>query len=182
MNNNLITKGKPKQGGKYGNRIEVEPAYSPLKCSKRESKKVCQFPFILNDEVKWDCVEDSKKKAQVCNVKESNEIQEFQDLTEFRECGECSPSVVNGVDHYQGFALYNHVGKNSYSKVDSKDECQILCDLTNGCNFFNFNSAQRTCHLKYGVGQKITLSGIPFGSRTKEGSLKNILQKTLLYF
>ena len=173
--NNLIIKGKAKQGGKYGNHIEVEPAYSPLKCSKRESEKVCQFPFILNGEVKWDCVKDRKKGAQVCNVRESKDIQEFQDLTQFRECGQCSPSVSNGVNHYQGFRLANHADKGDYSKVDSKGECQTLCDLTKGCNFFNFNSAQRTCHLKYGVGKKITLSGIPFGSRTKKGCSKDIL-------
>ena len=105
----MINKGKEKQGRKYVERFEVEPAYSPLKCSKRESEKVCQFPFILNNEVKWDCVKDPRKGVQVCNVRESKEIQEFQDLTEFRECGECSPSVSNGVDHYAKFCIHGVV-------------------------------------------------------------------------
>ena len=175
MNNNLITKGKPKQGGKYGNRIEVEPAYSPLKCSKRESEKVCQFPFILNGEIKWDCVKDPKKRADVCNVKESKEIQRFQDLSKFQECGECSlsGSVDYGLHHFQGFPLLNHAGVHFYSRLGSKDDCQTLCDLSRGCNFFNYDFTLAKCHLKYGVGVKVYAVGTYFGSRSKKGCLKD---------
>ena len=163
----MIYKGKARQGNKFG--VEVEPAYSPLKCSKRESEKVCQFPFILNGEVKWDCVKDPKKGAQVCNVKESTEVQKFQDLTQFHECGECSPSVKNGVNHFKGFPLFNHIGSNRYSRVESKEECQTLCDLAKGCNFFNFDFALRRCHLKYGVGVKVAALHKYFGSKSKQG-------------
>ena len=136
-----ILKGKERY---YNNGVEVEPAYSPLKCSKDDNTKVCQFPFVLNGVVKWDCVEATQengwdRKAQVCNVKSSGQIQKFQDLSGFVECGECSSSVQDGLFKYQGFGLANLGGNNLYSRVNSKEDCQTLCDLEEGCNFFNYN-------------------------------------------
>ena len=167
----LIFKGKERYNN---NGVEVKPAYSPLKCSKDDNRKVCQFPFVLNNEVKWDCV-DSRvedgwtRQTKVCNVRLSGTIQQFQDLNGFKECGECSAYVQSGSVHFKGFGLANHGGKNSYARVDSKEDCQALCDLAEGCNFFNFEQNQRKCHLKYGVGEKAPGFGTQFGSKTPQG-------------
>ena len=176
----IFFKGKAKYN-KDG--IDVVPTNSPLnfrlRCSTDDSRKVCQFPFVLNNEVKWDCVEATAedgwiRPAQVCNVKPSGEIQHFQDLSSFHECGECSPSVLGGLFHFQGFALSNHRGTDYYSRIDSKEECQTLCDLTKGCNFFNYDRTRRKCSLKYGVGQQVYEVGTYFGSKTYQGCSKMI--------
>ena len=163
---------------KYNNNgIEVEPAYSPLKCSKDDNRKVCQFPFELNGEVKWDCIEATPddgwtRKTKVCNVWSSGKIQKFRDLSGFEECGECSSSVRDGSVQFQGFGLTNLGGTNLYSRVDSKEECQRLCDLAEGCNFFNYELAN--CYLKYGVGVQASGHGRSFGSKTVQGCSKMI--------
>ena len=161
---------------------EFEPAYSPLKCSKDDNTKVCQFPFVLNGVVKWDCVEATQengwdRKAQVCNVKSSGKIQKFRDLREFEECGECSSSVRDGSVQFVGFGLANHGATNLYTRVYSKEDCQTLCDLAKGCNFFNYELAQGNCYLKYGVGSQMPGDGTSFGSKTVQGC-----NKTIYYF
>ena len=168
------------------NGVEIEPAYSPLKCSKDDNSKVCQFPFVLNGVVKWDCVEATAedgwtRKAKVCNVNPSRKIQKFQDLREFSECGECSSSIRNGSVHFQGFGLANHRGTNSYARVETKEECQALCDKAMGCNFFNYNLAKKMCYLKYGVGGKVNFFGIYFGSKTVQGCFQKISETTSLF-
>ena len=171
-----ILKGRERY---INNGVEVEPAYSPLKCSKDDNRKVCQFPFVHNGEVKWDCVEAkaedgwTRRPAKVCNVKPSKIIQEFRDLSGFEECGECSPSVKNGVNHFQGFPLLNHAGVHFYSRLDSKDDCQTLCDLSRGCNFFNYDFTFKKCYLKYGVGIKVSSVGVYFGSKTVKGCFQD---------
>ena len=153
---------------------DIVPSFSPLRCSTDDRRKVCQFPFILNGVVHWDCVEATAedgwtRRAQVCNVKPSGRIQQFGDLREFQECGECSSSVQDGSVQFEGFGLANHRGTNHYSRVESIEECQQLCDLANGCNFFNYDRAQRKCSLKYGVGAKVPANSIYFGSKTVQG-------------
>jgi len=100
----------PKGKGSYTNNgIDVRPAYSPLKCSTEHPDQVCQFPFLLNGEVKWDCVEATAadgwtRPAKVCNVEQSMQMQKFQDLSRFVECGECASSVQeDGLVYFQGF-------------------------------------------------------------------------------
>ena len=63
--------------------ITIKPSYSPLKCSKRNKSKVCQFPFVFKGEIKWDCIEGGKAKVPMCNVKPFGAIQTFQDTTDF---------------------------------------------------------------------------------------------------
>ena len=153
----------------------MKPVFSPLRCSTddRSRTKVCQFPFKFNGVIKWDCVEAGTKdgwsrRAQVCNVKESKNIQEFDNLRGFHECGRCSSSIKNGQSYFEGFPLANSGDSNTYSRIGSKEECQTLCDLAQGCNFFIFNNDQR-CFLKFGIGQKIRTPGIYFGTRSREG-------------
>ena len=124
--------------------------------------------------MKWDCVEVGAENswnetAQVCNVKEFKEIQEFEDLSEFKECGECSPSVKDGSFHFERFQLANH---GNYSRVDSKEDCQTLCDLAEGCNFFVYEQTHVKCFLKYGVGKKVSRVETYFDSRSNPGGLE----------
>ena len=53
-----------------------------------------------------------------------------------------------------GFKLKNKNNKNIYKDVTSKKDCQQICQVAKGCNFFNFDLSAKTCHLKYGVGKK----------------------------
>ena len=55
--------------------------------------------------------------------------------------------------HYAGFLLNNNKGENDYEDV-TVEECQILCQKTHGCMFFNYNNKSKTCWLKWGVGIK----------------------------
>ena len=103
-------------------------------------------------------------------------------MREFQECGECSASVQEGSVHFIGFELANHAGYNSYSRVDSKEECQTLCDLVEGCNFFNYHQAQKKCLLKYGVGEKLIGDGTEFGSKTVQGCQQNDIKNNIIVF
>jgi len=157
----------PKSKASYdSNGITLKPSYSPLKCSKREKSKVCQFPIVFKGEVKWDCIEETA--GSVCNVKPSSGLQVFQDARKFHECGECSSDVNSGFSHYNGFRLLNHGGKNYYKGLDTKDDCQVLCDLAGGCNFFNYNTESKSCFLKFGVGQRKNGPGIVFGKKVQQ--------------
>ena len=148
------------------NGITIKPSYSPLKCSKRDKSKVCQFPIVFKGEVKWDCIEE--RAGPICNVKPSSGLQVFQDARGFHECGECSSDVNSGFSHYNGFRLLNHGGKNYYKGLDTKDDCQVLCDLAGGCNFFNYNTESKSCFLKFGVGQRKNGPGIVFGKKVQQ--------------
>ena len=160
--------------------VNVQPANAPLKCSTDRkaatiyNNTVCQFPFKLNGVIKWDCVEAGAKdgwiqKTQVCNVKESTEVQEFDSVKEFHECGSCSSSVTSGQFHFEGFPLANEGGSNTYSRIDSKEECQELCDLVQGCNFFVYKNNEQKCFLKFGVGKKVWVPVIYFGASPTKG-------------
>ena len=109
----------------------------------------------------------------MCNVKPFGAIQTFQDTTDFHECGECSPKVHSGSFHFIGFPLLNHGDINLYKEVETKDDCQVLCNLANGCNFFNYNSdpisEYKGCYLKFGVGKKLNHPDIYFGEKKKRG-------------
>ena len=70
--------------------------------------------------------------------------------------------------HYDGFHLYNQAGLSCYQYL-SLDECQLLCQITDQCLYFNANSQQHCC-LKYGVGEKGSAQvGRYFGNKYSSG-------------
>ena len=79
--------------------------------------------------------------------------------------------------NYQGFPLNNYGGKNFYQEV-SVEECQYLCEITDQCQYFNYNidenSFSNTCFLKYGVGRKEDFNGL-FGHKYSPGNKLIIL-------
>ena len=152
------------------NGVELKPSFSPLKCSKRDKTKVCQLPFVFKGKTKWDCVKGTQ--GPVCNVNDSEQIQTFEDTNDFQECGKCSPNVLSGSSYYKGFDLKNNGGESAYRGADSKDECQILCDLTIGCNFFNYDTKLKWCFLKYGVGQEQAKTRRYFGQKSCQGDFE----------
>ena len=105
----------------------------------------------------------------MCNVKTFGAIQTFQDKRDFHECGECSPKVHSGSFHFIGFPLLNYGDINLYKEVETKDDCQVLCDLAKGCNVFNYNAGFKNCHLKYGAGHRSNQSGTVFGKKGQQG-------------
>ena len=152
-------------------RIPGAPGFSPLKCSESDGH-ICQFPFILKGVVHWDCVQGREEKGwtrleKVCNVKESSTIQEFGNERSFHKCTECPSSALS--DHYLGFNLTNPGGSSRYGALDSREDCQSLCNLANGCNFFTFEEDLGDCYLKYGVGEKKSKSNTYFGHKKPQG-------------
>ena len=149
------------------------PSYSPLKCSKKDGR-VCQFPYLLRGKVMWDCVNARNSRGfwvDACNVKESSTIQSFQDPGTFHECGKCSSTILDDGNHYGGFGLANNNNHNYYGDIHTKEECQILCDITPGCNFFNYNRQQLLCYLKYGLGEKKNKMDVTMGYKSCRGML-----------
>jgi len=154
-------------------RIPGAPGFSPLKCSESDGH-ICQFPFILKGVVHWDCVQGREEKGwtrseKVCNVKESSTIQEFGNERFFHECTECPSSALS--DNYLGFNLTNPGGSSRYGTLDSREDCQSLCNLANGCNFFTFEEDLGDCYLKYGVGEKKSKSNTYFGHKKPQGGI-----------
>ena len=52
---------------------------------------------------------------------------------------------------YDQFELRNNRGENSYKKLTLED-CQLLCQKTHGCIFFNHDERSKICWLKWGLG------------------------------
>ena len=136
--------------------------------------------------VHWDCVQGREEQGwtrseQVCNVEESSAIQEFGSERHFHECTECPPSTLS--HHYVGFNLTNPGGSSRYRKLDSRKDCQALCDLANGCNFFTFEEELGDCYLKYGVGEKKSKSKTFFGRKKSlgGGNRKARMLKTYIF-
>ena len=100
-------------------------------------------------------------------MKESATIQEFGNERFFHECTEC-PSSTTVSHHYLGFNLTNHGGSSRYGALDDREDCQRLCDLADGCNFFTFDKESGDCYLKYGVGEKLEEKKTYFGRKSPQ--------------
>ena len=144
---------------------------SILQC-ERNTDRVCRFPFRLAGETKWQCV--AKGGVPVCPVEnptENNQMLEYPDTSssDFRPCGRCPDCIMDGVE-YNGHGLTNRQDMNTYSGLE-KEECQQLCNITSGCNFFNYHTDQKNCFLKFGVGRIKTggSSLAAFGPKTCPG-------------
>ena len=72
-------------------------------------------------------------------------------------------------NHYTGFPLSNYNDKNFYKEIFSVEECQILCDITFGCNFFIYDRQQTACFLKYGLGTREKKIDVKFGFKSCQG-------------
>ena len=59
--------------------------------------------------------------------------------------------------NYWGLTLPNAYSKNIYKKVENY-ECQYLCQITEGCYYYNYKSVQKECVLKYGMWNKQLLT------------------------
>ena len=130
----------PKVKSLQGSAAGLVPKPAPLKCSP--SGELCQFPFRLHGELHWDCVgtNDSRK---VCSVRaDSREMQDFTDLSSFVPCGDCSECSQSGFPYY-GFNLENNAGGDSYKPLESDNECQLLCQLTDNCNFYDYDNSTK---------------------------------------
>ena len=82
-------------------------------------------------------------------------IPDFDSLDSFVPCLQCDNCAHFGEEH-NGLPLTNHGNMNSYEGVSSTYECQTLCKLAAGCNFFVFNSKEDNCALLYGIGWSLT--------------------------
>jgi hypothetical protein len=139
----------------------ITPAPAAYKCSN-STNKVCRFPFKLHGNLHWDCVE--RDGTPVCNTKDSRDLQSFESTATFQPCAECASCLQEGTG-YSGFYLFNTAGRNFYRGVISSEECQSLCQLVTGCNFFHYHKGLKGCYLHYGVGGEDTSSDHSFGPK-----------------
>ena len=138
---------------------------SPLRCGGDGGGQVCKFPFKLDGEVTWGCVLGNKtnkateREAMVCNTDQAGSL-DLQEIvnkpdSSLQVCEECDRCTFSGVK-YEGFGLKRHEGNNVYTWINTVEECQLLCQITEGCNFFNTDLGTGKCWLKHGVGVKKT--------------------------
>ena len=126
---------------------------SPLQCSRQGD--ICQFPVKVAGVLHWNCLD--RRGVRVCNTRDPqgvDNIQSFDNLDSFLLCEKCRFECINSGTGYNSFKLKNKNNKNIYKDVTSKKDCQQICQVAKGCNFFNFDLSAKTCHLKYGVGKK----------------------------
>jgi hypothetical protein len=103
----------------------------------------------------------------VCNTRDSWDhpnLESFDSTATFQPCTDCASCLQNGTG-YSGFSLGNTIGSSKYYGVTSSEECQALCGLVTGCNFFTYHKRGKKCGLSYGVGEKITGSDYSFGPK-----------------
>ena len=71
---------------------------------------------------------------------------------------------------YKGFPLLNKMDQDYYI-LKALDDCQVLCRLTKHCHYFNYDSENNYCHLKFGLGEKIIKgNGVFFGYKYGTGT------------
>ena len=162
----------------------MKPRGSLLQC-ERGSNKVCRFPYKLAGATTWRCVErDGNPVCPVANPTENNRMMEYADTTsqDFKPCGMCQAGCMMATE-FNGLALTNHGGMNTYKGV-TKDECQKLCGVVEGCNFFNYHTNSSKCFLKFGVGRikrgASTNFNEVFGPKTCPGEAMGNLAITVL--
>ena len=149
------------------------PGSSTLRCSN-SSGRLCQFPVVVGGRSAWACLEG--REGPVCSVEASDTITTFTSTESFQPCGECgwrggSACIQQGLQ-LGGFTLRNHRDAGDYWGLTVKEECQQLCQLAQGCNFFNFviYPTRTKCSLKYGVGKAVSADGNHyFGPRVCPG-------------
>ena len=158
------------------------PTSYSFQCSAKTGDR-CQFPFGLKGEdgVQWSCVGEEGQCSPGSNDATSSwttdkKLRIFKSQSNFHNCVDCNLSEIQlpcfffGVI-YIGFSLNTYTGNNfSHSLhlqshndnlgVENWEECQLLCQLVDGCNFFNYGGGafdqKQHCYLKYGLGRKTT--------------------------
>ena len=142
---------------------------SHLQCSSQGD--VCQFPVNVSGVLHWKC--QDRNGVKVCNTKppqSGSDIQIFNNTDSFEPCEKCNPECIRS-QHYGGFPLKNSNEKNDYKEIESESDCQQLCQATDGCNFFNYDSFDKACWLKYGIGKrKLVSSATSFGPKFCPGN------------
>ena len=131
----------------------LRPRSSVLQC-ERNTSNVCRFPYTLAGMVVWTCVErDGESVCPVANPAENNLMMHYPDTssTDFRPCGMCPNCTMTNMA-FHGHGLTNHQGWNTYSGLDVV-ECEKLCGVTKGCNYYNHHTDKKKCFLKFGVGR-----------------------------
>ena len=81
-------------------------------------------------------------------------------------------SQLNG-HQFIGYALDNFAGRTMYKKVENY-ECQYLCQITEGCYYYNYEDATKECWLKYGMGYHQASNGFNFGHKNSLNVTANV--------
>ena len=138
---------------KLEDNTDVKPRGSLLQCESG-SNNVCRFPYKLAGVTIWRCVErDGTPVCPIADPTENNRMMEYADTRskDFKPCGMCQAGCMMDKE-FNGLGLTNHAKLNTYQGL-TVDECQKLCGVADGCNFFNYHTNSRKCFLKFGVGR-----------------------------
>jgi hypothetical protein len=157
---------KQQESEDWSGGLAPAPATAPYKCSN-STNDVCRFPFKLHGDLHWDCVE--RDGTPVCNSgdphwRSPEVLQSFNSTATFQPCAKCASCLQEGTV-YDGFRLSNAAGTSDYYGVTSSEECQALCQLVTGCNFFYYLKRRKMCSLQYGVGRKVIRPNVSFGPK-----------------
>ena len=140
-----------------GKELEFPSTAPNIQCRVEDPSTLCHFPFLFNGDLQWDSLRDESGKCK-CSTEDMESAKTLNDLnnhTSFdslADCTNCDSSSCPGKSYYySGFSIQNNKDKNEYKRV-SLEECQLLCQKTQGCIFFNFDSATDSCWLKWGLG------------------------------
>ena len=79
-----------------------------------------------------------------------------------------------------GFPLKNVERTNAYPGLNV-NECQYLCEITQNCLYFVYNSVSKRCYLKYGLADEGGVFG-PSGSLTGHKRSSSKFHKILLHY
>ena len=88
---------------------------------------------------------------------------------------------------YEGYPLNNEDDDNYYH-LPTLDDCQKLCDVTEHCFYFNYNTWDSTCFLKYGMGIKKTAYnsqhyfGFKYGTGSKNITIRSVNKNNIVTF
>jgi len=143
------------------------PTSYSFQCSAETGER-CQFPFGVKGEdgVQWSCVgeEGQAKCSPGSNDATSSwttdkKLRIFQSQSNFHNCVDCNLSGIQLPCPFFG-VIYIGFPLGTYAGVENWEECQLLCQMVDGCNFFNYGGQafyqKQHCYLKYGLGRKKT--------------------------
>ena len=74
--------------------------------------------------------------------------------------------------HRRGFKLYEVYKDTKYELAYdhlSLEDCQELCEITEGCFYFTFWETRNYCWLKWGMGAKTNKKYLDFGPKNCPG-------------
>ena len=127
-----------------------------------------QFPLHIqwSNDLELCPSKSTENKMGFCHVKDDNHLHNLtnNDIGKLSNCSMCKMCGKTQAK-FDGLGLENNVDKEEnmhdgvFIGVITNEECQLLCQIASGCNYFLFRKVTETrqrCILKYGIGKIIS--------------------------